>query len=155
MDRYISLLVVLRDNSDEMIGRSIYPAAKIVADKMHEAIEDLPVNDSGWYTGTKDHKIGAITKAQKDGLLEGLGIATLQKHGDMLDVKIGMDGYNRTITSKYPYGQPNALIARSIESGTSFRKKNPFINRAVKASKAEAEQAMQREYDDQLKKIGF
>ena len=57
------------------------------------------------------------------------------------------------LTRKYPHGQPNALIARAVISGTSFRKKNNFVGRAVKAVKAEAENQMRAAFDEIFDKM--
>lgn len=153
MDEYLGQLDQLNLASEEMIGRAIYPGAKIVTDEIRKNIEELPTNDTGWYTGSSDHKISAITKSQKKGLLDGLGIARKRNDNGYINVKVGMDGYNSTKTNKYPQGQPNAMIARSIESGTSFRSKHPFIAPAVRSKKIAAEMAMAEEFDIETKKI--
>ena len=62
----------------------------------------------------------------------------MQNDNGFLNVKIGFDGYNNVRTRTYPKGQPNALIARATESGSSVRKKTPFIRPAVNASKKQA-----------------
>lgn len=60
----------------------------------------------------------------------------------MLNVKLGFDGYNGMKTKKYPKGQPNVLLARSIESGSSIAKKRPFVAPAVRKTKKAAEETM-------------
>ena len=59
-----------------------------------------------------------------------------------LNVKLGFEGYNSQVTTKYPGGQPNSLIARSVNAGTSFRQRIPFIDNAVNQTKGAAEQKM-------------
>ena len=56
-------------------------------------------------------------------------------------------------TKKYPNGQPNALIARAVNSGTSFRKKTRFLDKAVNASKKAAEAAMDAACSREIEKI--
>ena len=72
--------------------------------------------------------------------------------GDYVHAKIGWDGYGRTKTKKYPEGVPNQLIVRSINSGSSFRKKNPFVNRAVTKNKKTAVKAMADTIENEIKK---
>ena len=96
--------------------------------------------------------VNGITPTQKAGLLEGLGIAHFRTDGSFINVKIGMDGYNAQATKKFPRGQPNALIIRSLESGTSFRARNPVITRATNASRGAAEQAIKKQMDEEIKK---
>jgi hypothetical protein len=67
-------------------------------------------------------------------------------------VKLGFAGYNSTITDKYPNGQPNSMIARSLQSGTSFRARIPFVDNAVSAKKSACEQKMIETFDKVLAK---
>lgn len=143
LDEYLAKLGDLEFKCPEALGRATYQGAKIVADQIRANIQALPVADSE----NKKHQHRYPNQAEKDGLLEGLGISTHRVEGGYYNVKIGMDGYNSNKTPKYPNGQPNALIARSIESGSSFRIRVPFISRAVNATKAAAEEAMKNEVD--------
>ena len=68
-------------------------------------------------------------------------------------VKLGFDGYNKQRTKKYPKGQPNSVIARSINSGSTWRKKNPFIDRATRSSKAACEDKMAQIIESEIKKV--
>lgn len=127
----------------------IYDAAGIVTEAIAEEIRDMKVvTDFVKF----DVPTEGITKAQKDGLLDGLGISKMQEHGGIVDVKIGFDGYNKTVTKKYKKGQPNAMIARAINSGTSFREKNRFVARAVTRSRGEAEAAILKRLNDAFDK---
>ena len=68
-------------------------------------------------------------------------------------MKVGFDGYNAVSTMKYPKGQPNQLIARVTENGSSFMDKQPFIRPAINATKDKALEEMQRVIDEEVKKI--
>jgi len=149
LDDYIARLGNLEYKAPGVCGMAIYQGAKIVADKIRSNIEALPVAESKSTKGGRRNP----TQAEKDGLLEGLGVAKKQTDGSFINVKIGMDGYNSDVTAKYPNGKPNAMIARSIESGTTFMNRIPFISRAVSSTKAAAEAAMKDEVDKQIAKI--
>lgn len=123
----------------------------MVADAIRESIKGLPVVRG--VTATEQDPIDGITATQKKGLLEGLGISPMQATGGYYNVKIGFDGYNQRKTKKFPKGQPNQMIARAVESGTSLRKKHPFVRPAVKLSRKTAEQAMVETADKEIKKI--
>ena len=56
--------------------------------------------------------------------------------------KLGFDGYNDDKTDDWPRGKPNVMIARAIESGTSWSDKHPFFNKALQASRKRAEERM-------------
>jgi len=141
LDKYITDLQALADATDEEIGKAIYAGANIVANAARSGIQGLPVG--------KNPIRGEITAEQKAGLLEGLGIASMQLKGTELNVKLGMDGYN----SK---GQPNSMILRSIEAGTSWgRPANPVVKKAVNSTRKQAEQAMAKAFEEVIaRKMG-
>ena len=85
--------------------------------------------------------------------MDGFGVSPLQDDSGYRNVKLGFDGYNSVKTKKYPQGQPNALIARVTESGSSYREKTPFIRPAVNAARKPAEKAGQAKIDEKIKSI--
>lgn len=166
MEKYVKNLEAFANATDGMLKATIYPGAKVMADEMREAIRELPEitvqtrkrkgsnvkrpKDTRKRTGKK--RQAGITKVEKEGLLEGLGITSMRYNGSLLNAKIGMDGYNKHITEKWPKGHPNAMVARSLESGTSFRQKTPFIAPTAQKFKDKAERNMAKEFDEQVKK---
>ena len=130
IDTYIADLTKLFTDSEEICKRAAYEGARIVADKCRSGIEGIPIRNFDKESGM----VNGVTASQKAGLLAGLGIAHFRNDGGFINVKIGMDGYNSTRTKQFPNGQPNALIIRALESGTSFRARNPVITRATNAA---------------------
>lgn len=140
LDKYISDLSKLSNAVDDDLGKAIYAGAQIVADAARAGIESIPVG--------KNPIKGEIEQVQKDGLLDGLGIAPMQLKGTELNVKLGMDGYNAK-------GQPNSMILRSIEAGTSWpngrgRPANPVVKKAVSKTRRQAEQAMVKAFEEAI-----
>lgn len=150
IDKYINKLSNLEFQGHEVIGRCVYEGAGIVADAMRRELQAIPVTVKH---GTEADKIDGCTPAQKAGLLEGFGISHMQDDGGYYHVKLGFQGYNNQRTKAYPGGQPNSVIARSIDSGTSFRKARHFVNRAVNATKSQAEKAMAEQFDKEVEQI--
>lgn len=151
LNDYELMISRLSKNAADIAGRAIYTGAGIVADEIKSGIQSLPIV-RGY--GTAENPLpGGVTQPQKQGLLDGLGIAPLQDDGGYLNVKIGFDGYNRTKTEKYPQGQPNQLVARGVESGASWKQKHPFFRPAVNRSRKRAESAMAEALDEEIKKI--
>lgn len=148
---YELMLSRLEGATDDMIGRAVYAGAGIVADAVKQGIQSLPVV-TGYGTDTNPLP-GGVTAAQKAGLLDGFGISKLRDDNGYLNVKLGFAGYNRTKTEKYPGGQPNQLVARGVESGTSWKQKKPFIRPAVTRSRKAAETEMKRIIDEEIEKI--
>lgn len=149
IDEYVAMLKRLGGDTRELCGRAIYAGADVVADAVRSQIGTLPVAQKYAKSG---EKINTITAAQKAGLLAGLGIARMKQEGTGYNVKVGFDGYNSQRTKAHPGGQPNAMIARSVCSGTSFRQKNDFVGRAARSAKGAAEAAMQKALDEELDK---
>ena len=151
LNDYELMISRLSKGVDDIAGKAIYAGAGIVADAIKENIKALPIVRG--YGTEKDPLPGGVTAPQKAGLIDGLGISPMQDDGGYLNVKIGFDGYNATKTEKYPQGQPNQLVARGVESGTSWKKKRPFIRPAINASKQRAEDEMARILDQEIEKI--
>lgn len=152
LKEYEEMLSKLDKDTVTMIGRALYEGGKVVADEFRREVEALPVVAPN-VRGTSERKLAGITSEQKRGLLQGLGIAKMRSRDGVHDIKIGFDGYNSVHTKKYPGGQPNAMIARSVNTGSSFRTATHFADRAVRNSKARAEKAMQQQFEKDLKKI--
>lgn len=150
LQEYEVKLSKLAANSREIAGQAIYIAADIVADAVKEAIEALPVDEN---YGTHDKKSHGIKQIQKDGLIDSWGISQMRDDQGFYNVKLGFDGYNGLKTQGHPSGQPNQMIARAVESGTTFSDKIPFVRPAVNASKARAEKAMVETLDEEINKI--
>lgn len=154
LEEYEKVLSGIENLTDkgELAGVTIYAGANVVADAIRQAIQNLPEVDHRKH-GSAGNQLEGITSAQKEGLLEGFGITKMGNDGGLFNVKLGFDGYNSVKTKQYPSGQPNAMIARSINSGTSFRKKTRFVDIAAKKAKPEAEKAMAEAFDGKLEEM--
>lgn len=144
IDNYISTLEKLQGDIQPDIGKAVYAGAAVVADAVRQSIQSLPIENRH---GSPSHMLSGVTKGQKAGLLAGFGISKMKVEGDYYNVKLGFDGYNSVKTKKYPKGQPNALVARSVNSGTSIRRKTRFVDKAVNSAKAQAEAAIAEALD--------
>lgn len=148
---YIGQLERVSRATDEMVGRAVYEGADIIADEVRKNIENLPVSDAA---GNSAEKVSGLRTIQKKGLLDGLGIARKQTSMGYVHVKVGFDGYNGLKTGIYKAkGQPNAMIARTFESGNSFTKKTPFVAPAVRDKREAAERKMAEVIDREISKL--
>ena len=124
-------------NSEETAKKAVYAGAKVVADKIRQNLNALNVTP----------------ELQKQDLIDSFGIAPFDTdEKGVVNTKAGFDGYGSRPTKKYPKGLPNQLLARAIESGTSFRKKQPFVRPAVNAAKKQAIKEMERVVNEEVKK---
>ena len=141
MQEYLSMLGNLSIMAPEAMGKAIYKGADIVADGIMKNIKGLKTDDRPY----PDQVLGPKT-VQKEGLINSLGIARARDDGSYRNVKIGFDGYNKL-------GQPNAMIARVVEGGNSFTKKQPFVAPGIRQTKAQAEEKMKQIIDEETRKI--
>ena len=142
---YIDKLGNLEFYAEDHVGKAIYEGAKVVADAVDASIDTIPTREKGSARGVYDY--------QREGLKNGLGIAKMRNDNGFYNVKIGFDGYNGHVTkSTSSKGQANAMIARSIERGTSFSPPIHFVSKAVNRVKKQAEDAMQKSLEKNIKK---
>lgn len=144
-DSWVSMVEELAVKSDAISSMAVYQGAATIADGIREAIAKLP-------SQTSDGKRRrGVTDAERQGLLDGLGVAQHRRADGVVETKIGFDGYNSYVTKSYPKGHPNSMIARSLESGTSWLTKTPFIAPTARRLKKDTVAAMQKELDDYIR----
>lgn len=151
LDEYLQKLQRVEKNTPEIVGKVVYGMADIVADAVREEINALPAEPDvealkSWSKGER----APLTVKEKKGLQKGFGITKMLEEDGYYHVKLGFDGYNDIKTKKYPKGQPNVLIARAIESGSSIRDKRPFVRPATNKSRKSAEKRAQTIIDDEI-----
>ena len=154
LENYASQIAKIGSRSGEICGKAVYEMAGIVADKIRSILEGIHAEaDTEGLAAWKEGRSAPFTYSEKKGLLNSLGISPLEDDNGYKNVKIGFDGYNNVKTRNYPKGQPNVLIARSLESGSSVRNKQPFVRPAVNAARAEALKACEKIIDEEVQKI--
>lgn len=147
---FSSFLSSLEREINGILKMGIYNGADIIADTVRASIEALPI-DHG--KATEERKLNGINEIQKRGLLDNFGISPMDDKGGFINVKIGFSGYNDIKTKQFPKGQPNVLVARSIESGSSVSQKTPFVRPALNRSKKQAIEAVQQTVTNEVKKL--
>lgn len=155
IDEYAKALSTLWKDSRKIIESAVYEGANIVADEIKEGLQGIPIQEgeNGLPPmGSSDDKLTGVSRKQKADLINGFGLSPMEDKGDFINTKAGFDGYGSIKTKKYPKGTPNAMLMRSVESGTSFRQKHPTVRPAVNRAKKAAEAAMEKEIDEQIKR---
>ena len=134
INEYLQTLNRLGKEIEGISKQAVYEGAKIIADEIKNNIETLST-DEEW--GTPKKMKAGPTKAEKEKIARGLGIAHMQDNKGTINTKIGYDdaGYDEN-------NKQMQMIARSVNSGTSFMKKNPFFEKGVRNSRNKAKQKM-------------
>ena len=153
---YELMLGKIGDASKDICGAAIYEGAKIIADEVKNNLNSLNVTtDELAMLKAKKGEPTYITQRAKEGLIKSFGVTPMsQDESGIYNVKLGFDGYNDVKTKKWPKGQPNQLIARACESGSSAMIKQPFFREAVQKTKKKAESRMAEVLDEKIKKTG-
>ena len=150
VDELVKQYEKLGNKTDEIVGNAVYKGAAVVMRAVESAVDNITTDNR---FGTEDNPINGPSSIQKEGLRHGLGIAKMRDDNGFRNVKIGFDGYNQVHTKTWPQGQPNMMVARSIESGTSWMRKQPFMRKAEQSSRVKCEQAMSEAVDKAIQNI--
>lgn len=139
LEDFSAMLKALGDKGQDVAKAAVYAGAGVLAEAVKAEISALPEEEGFLPPGDLR---SVITSSDKADLISGVGISRFDDTGGSITAAVGVNGYSSTPTKKYPSGVPLPLIARSIESGSTVRRKNPFMRRAGNAAKARAPQAM-------------
>lgn len=139
----------LDEKAGEVAAAALYEGAGIVGDAYTRAISGIGTEPFRYATGGKKRLASPEEKAALTGKS---GIAKFRKTLDTVDTVIGISG-----AAGYAdiAGKPKAvrLIARSINSGTSFMQKQPVFRRAASQSQGAAKGAVVAKAEEMLNEI--
>ena len=156
IDEYSKHLENLFKDTEKVVREAVREGAAVVADEIKAGLKEIPIEEgeNGLPpVGTSEHKISGVSRKQKGDLIDSFGLAPIENDGGYVHTKAGVDGYGSIPTAKYPNGVPNAMLMRSIESGTSFRNKHPVFRPTVNRSRKRCEQKMAETIDKEIEKI--
>ena len=152
LDDLITAMHQLDSDTEKILASAMYDGAGMLIEAVKTEIQKLPEDPGYKKTGVERN---VVTPDEKKDLLAHVGIARFAKKNGKISTAIGFDGYSSHKTRKYPNGVPLPIIARSIESGSSVRKKYPFMQKAVKAVQTQIEQTIEKQITEEIqKKVG-
>lgn len=136
----------LTQDVENALKAAIYDGAHELFTEVQRQIQALPEGDD-------KSKHRDITAKQKQGLLSGLyGSKITVENGNVYEY-ISFEGYNDVRTEQYPHGQPNIMIARSVESGASYMNKRLFMTKAKNAARPRALAATKNTFEREISKL--
>ena len=145
MDDTLKMLEKMTDDIEPMMKQGVYQGAGVVADTLKGELQSLRTNDKAPKTGKR-----LPYPEDKQALVDKMGIAKITT-GDVVSTKVGFSGYYESKSGKQ-VALPK--IANAINAGTSFMEAQPFISRTVKKASKSCVEAMQKQVDDSIKKLG-
>ena len=144
IDEFLADITKVFDDAELIYRRCAYEGAKVLADEVKKGIEGLKV-DNGW--GTQEHPLNGVNGYVKADIRDGMGISKIETEGGLTKVSVGFSGYSSRVTStkRWTTGTPIQMLARSVESGTSFMRKQPFVRPAINRAKKKIDEAIEKE----------
>lgn len=181
MDQLASAFDKLPDKARKVASEALYEGAGVVADAVSSAVNSIATEKFQYAKGGRKRLPSPEEKAIL--LNSRHGVAKFRKGGINVQTSVGFDnsGYgaitwNHAKTfggsrTKYKLGskgkmvhasqgtgqsmKPVPLIANSIDSGTSFMKKQPFLRKALRQSRGRANSAIENGILSRLDQLGL
>lgn len=145
LDEYLSTISKISSRTEAVCKKAVYKGAQVVANQVREELYTVPT-DERW--GVTDKKKIGPTKAEKKDIIGGFGVSPIEKREGQINASVGFEGamYNDD-------GKPIQMLARAVNSGTSFMHKNPFFEKAARKSRSKAKKIMIETAEAELQKI--
>ena len=147
MDEIGKLLEKMEKAAPAVAAEALYEGAGVMSAEINGAAAGIRTGP-----GATRQSARYATEEEKAAVLSaGAGIAKFQKNGTEVNTSVGYksSGY-ATIRGKR---KPIPLIANSINSGTSFMHKQPFVRRAATSGGAKAMTKMTEFIEDAFEKM--
>lgn len=148
LDELSKMLQGVGDSAAEIAAAGLYAGAGVAADAMTAAVNSIATDEFRYAPNGQTR----LPSPEEKAALEGkTGIARFNGTATEIDTLVGFNhaGY-ATIGGKR---KPVIVIARSINSGTSFMKKQPVFRRAVSKAKTSATQAVVEAAEKKIKEL--
>ena len=148
LDELARMLAELGNKAQGVASGALFDGAAVVADAMSNAIGSIQTEPFHY---APEGQTRLPSPQEKAALVGKIGVAKFRKSGGEVDTRIGFTGSGYAKMA----GQvkPVAVIARSINRGTSFMKKQPVFRRAVSQSKSAAQAAITAKAEEMFNEI--
>lgn len=148
LEQLDKMLTELGDKAQDVASGSLYEGAGVMASAMNAGIESIKTEP---FRYAPEGKTRLPSPQEKAALQRKIGIARFQKNGSEVDTLVGLKGTGYAQIAGKP--KAVAVIARSINSGTSFMQKQPVIRRAKSQSQGAAKAAIVKKADELITEI--
>ena len=150
LDEISEMLGKLEAQANSIASQALYLGAGIVADEMNRSINTIQTEKFRW--GTSGNRRLASPEEKEIVRQAGAGIATFKNEGGS-EVSTSVGFSNAGYAELAGKTVPVPLIVNSINSGTSFMKKQPFARKAASSGGKKAVSAMKDYVETALDKI--
>ncbi len=150
MEELSGMLREMGESAESVASMALYDGAGIMADEIKKGAEGIKTAPFK-YAGPGRTRMPSPEEKAVVLSAEGMGISRFKKDGDGVETSVGYAsaGYAEMAGKTVPI----PLIANSINSGTSFMQKQPFIRKAVNSGGKKAMRAMTDKVESEWEKM--
>ena len=142
LDELSAMLAKLGDKAQDVASGALFDGAGVVADAMKAAVDSIACGPQQPKRRPPEKTPKRLpTPEEKAALVGKTGIAHFRKNGGEVNTLVGVTG-NAGYAMINGRKKAVRLIARAINSGTSFMVKQPIFRRAASASIGAAQAAI-------------
>ena len=152
LTEFIKQLENVNQNTPKVMEETVKAGMQPVTDSLRSVIQGLKV-DNRRYVRPGSGKKRYMMEIEKKGLLESMGYSPVRTNGTVYDSNAGVQGYNKLRTTEYKSGSPNKMLLDAIDSGTSFRYRQPIFSKVKKLSQDEAVKLMQEALEEKIMRL--
>ena len=150
MEEISEMLTKLEGDAEAVAALGLYEGAGVMADAIKSGTGSIRTAPFKW-ASTRRGETRLPSPEEKEIVMNAeAGIARFNKDGSEVDTSVGYSnaGYAELRGKTVPVPQ----IVNAINSGTSFRKKQPFFRKAVSKGSKAAEAAIAAKIEEELEK---
>lgn len=143
--------------AEAMVVRAVAEGSRIVDSATRKELQSMPVDNRPYVYGDLEYGDGVyryvegkrtgILQVQKDALIASFGTSPIETRNGFTNDKTGVDN------SRNKLGQKQVTVARRLENGTSYMKKNPVFSRASRKARKDCLEEMQKSLDESIKAL--
>ena len=147
------MMAQLGSKAQDVASGALYDGAGVVADAMRAAANSIQAEPQRRKNRPPAKTPARLpTPAEKAAVVNKTGIAHFRKEADGVNTLIGVTG-SAGYADVNGRRKPVRLIARAINSGTSFMKKQPVFRKAASMSKTQAQAAIVAKAEEMFNEI--
>ena len=146
------LLSEMEDAAPGVAANALYEGAGIMADAIKNGAGTIKTAPFKWASRSRGEKRLPSPEEKEIVQAAAAGIAKFNKNGTEVDTSVGFQnaGYAELKGEMVPIPK----IVNSINSGTSFMPKQPFVRKASKTASPKALEAMRKRIEEEFEAIG-
>ena len=138
-DELLRKMDKLPEKAAEIAAQALFEGAGVMADAVSKAVQGIATKEFRYAKGGRTRLPSPEEKAIVQNAKHG--VAKFRNDGTLIQTSIGYQ--NAGYAKLKGKTKPIPLIANSIESGTSFMKKQPFMRKAVSQNQGAAVAAVE------------